>query len=53
MSFTGSNVKTFDIYNAENIQIKNCNILFSGTDGIYVKETTNLLNSSITSCPKR
>ncbi len=50
MVFTGSNVKAFDLYYAQNIQIKNCDILFSGIDGIFGATTTNLslLNNTIT-----
>ncbi|MGI8580643.1 MAG: right-handed parallel beta-helix repeat-containing protein, partial [Chitinophagaceae bacterium] len=42
LTLTGSNVKTFDIYYAQNIQIKNCNILFSGTDAIIAADAQNL-----------
>ncbi len=50
LSFTGSNSKTFDLYYAQNIQIKNCDILFSGVDGIFGASTTNvsLVNNTIT-----
>ena len=50
LMFTGSNSKTFDLVSSQNIQVKNCDITFSGTDGICGSSTTNLVlvNNTIT-----
>lgn len=50
LAFTGSNSKAFNLYYAQNILIKNCDILFSGKDGIFGASTTNLsiVNNTIT-----
>ncbi len=42
IQFTGSNVKAFDLYYAQNVQILNCSITFSGVDGVDASATTNL-----------
>lgn len=48
--FTGSNQRTFDLYYANNVRISNCDISFSGIDGIYGSSTTKFVleNSTLT-----
>ncbi len=41
--FTGSNLKAMDLYSSQNIQVKNCDFLFSGIDGIFGASIVNLV----------
>ncbi|MEP6583496.1 MAG: right-handed parallel beta-helix repeat-containing protein [Ginsengibacter sp.] len=41
--FTGSNSRAIDLYNAQNITIKNCDFLFSGIDGVFGSSTKKLI----------
>ena len=43
LQFTGANTRAFDLYYAQNVHIENCDILFSGIDGIFAASSTNLL----------
>ncbi|HEV8083015.1 MAG TPA: right-handed parallel beta-helix repeat-containing protein [Chitinophagaceae bacterium] len=42
INFTGSNMKTFDLFYAQNIQILNCSVMYSGVDGIDASATDKL-----------
>lgn len=42
IGFTGSNLKMFDLYYAQNVQIVGCSMMYSGVDGIDASATTNL-----------
>ncbi|HVG15556.1 MAG TPA: right-handed parallel beta-helix repeat-containing protein [Chitinophagaceae bacterium] len=50
LNLTGSNANSFDIYYAEDIRIKNCNILWSGETAVMAADAKKILfeNNSIT-----
>ena len=46
--FSGANSKAIDMYYAQNVQIKNCDFIFSGMDGVFAASVNNifLLNNT-------